>query len=228
MKYKKIPLFFLLGVFCFSLLHSQSTNRNDIFDNSKSRIIAFDNSDKSTVGSPYLFKEYTPAKITLIKEICLVNFDAYNDKMYVEKNGKFYNLPLNDFKYGILFINKKISYQLFNYKRKKEMTSGFFQVLTKNNGIYLLKKEHIRKLEAKKANNGYEKSQPVTFKRTKDHFYTSFENNMAIKLAPKKKHFLSLFNLQGTVIASYMKQQKLSHKKEADLIKIFKYYASLN
>jgi len=218
----------IIGILCIPNIYSQYITVDDIYNGIDSRIKTFDKNSKPTVGTPYLFKDFTPAKISIIKEICLVNFDAYRDKMEIEKNGKIYYLPKNNFEYDIHFINTKITYHLFNYERKKETSPGFFQVLTNNKGIYLLKKENIRKLEAKKANNGYDKSRPITFKRTKDSYYTCFKNNEALKLPSKKKHFLGLFNKKNKEIATYMKQQKLSHKKEADLIKIFNYYASLN
>ncbi|PCH75773.1 MAG: hypothetical protein COB98_08170 [Flavobacteriaceae bacterium] len=228
MDYKKKYTLLLLGLFFVSMVHSQFASVGEQYNRFDSTIKTFDHSKEPTDGSPYVFKEFNPAKISLLKEVCLVNFDAYSNKMEIDKQGRIYCLPTNNFNYDIHFINSKKTYQLFNYEVNKEMKPGFFLVLIKNNKRYLLKKERIRKFDAKKATNGYNASRPITFKRLKAIYYTCFENNKALKIPSKKKHFLLLFNQQKDRIATYMKQQKLNYKKEEDLLQIFKYYNRIN
>jgi len=227
MDYKRTYLTFLIGLLCIPIMYSQFTTVGENYNRFDPTIKTLDYSNEPTDGSPYLFKEFSPSKISFIKEICLVNFDAYNNKMEIEKNGKIYYLPQNIFNYDIKFLNSKKTYQLFNYEQNKVTSPGFFQILTKNKGVYLLKKERIRKLEAKKATNGYDQSRPITFKRMKANYYACFENNKAIKIPSKRKHFANLFNNHYKEIITYMKSKKLSYKKEDDLIQIFEYYASI-
>lgn len=225
---KKTYLILLIGLLSIQFVHSQFTSAGGAYNRYGFRIKLFDYSNEPIDGSPYLYKEYSPAKISIIKEICLVNFDAYNNKMEIEKNGKIYYLPQNNFKYDIRFLNSKKAYQLFNFEKNEETITGFFLIITKNKDTYLLIKEVIKKFKAKKATNGYEKPSPITFKRLKDRYYVCFKNNKAIKIPSKKKHFLNLFNNKKTEISDFMKKEKLKHKTEKDLIKIFNYYASVN
>jgi len=228
MNHKKTCVTFLIGLLCIPITYSQFATIGEDYNRFDVTVKTFDHSNEPTDGSPYLYKEFSPAKISLLKEICLVNFDAYKNKMEIEKNGKIYYLPKNNFDYDIQFLNSKKTYQLFNYEKNKETIPNFFQILTKNKDVYLLKKECIRKLEAKKTSNGYDKLRPITFKRTKDSYYACFENNIALEVPSKKKHFANLFNNHYKEIIAYMKSNKLSHKKEEDLIQIFQYYYSLN
>ena len=224
---KNRHLILILGLLSVQLTHSQFTSIGEQYNRFDTQIKTFDYFIEPTDGSPYIYKEYSPAKLTMIKEICSVNYDAYLDKMEVENKGKIYYLPQNNFDYTIEFINTKKTYQLFNYLKTGEITPGFFLILTKKSDTYLLKKKRINKYDAKKATNGYDQARPITFKRMKDSYYASYGNNTATKIPHKKKHFLALFNQKNKVIATYMKQQKLSHRKEEDLIKIFNYYTSI-
>jgi len=228
MNYKKTCVTFLVGLLCIPITYSQFATIGEDYNRFDVTIKTFDRSNEPTDGSPYLYKEFSPAKISLLKEICMVNFDAYKNKMEIEKDGKFYYLPQNNFNYDIQFLNSKKAYQLFNFEQKGKIIPGFFQILTKNKDTYLLIKERIRKFEAKKTSNGYDKLRPITFKRTKNSYYACFKNNQALELPSKKKHFANLFNNHYKEILAHMKSNKLNHKKEEDLIQIFQYYASIN
>jgi len=228
MNHKKTCVTFLIGLLCIPITYSQFATVGEDYNRFDVTIKTFDHSNEPTDGSPYLFKEFNPAQISLLKEICLVNFDAHRNKMEIKKDGKVFYLPQNNFNYDILFLNSKKAYQLFNFEKNGKIIPEFFQILTKNKGTYLLIKECIRKFEAKKTTNGYDQLRPITFKRVKDSYYACFENNNAIKIPSSKKQFQSLFNTKNKEISTYMKKNKLNHKKKEDLIKIFNYYTSIN
>jgi len=228
MNYKKTGLHLIITLMFMQLVQSQ-IHPIELHKNTLDyRVRTFNYFSEPIKGSPYLFKEFIPAKISLLKEVCLVNFDAYDNQMEIDKSGKFYYLPRNNFNYTVEFVNLNKTYKLFKFDKNNEIITGFFQILTTKNGAYLLKKERIKRHKAKIATHGYEKSKPVTFQRMKDSYFMSFEKNKALEIPSKKKHFASLFNNHYNEITAYMKLKKLSHKKEKDLIQIFEYYVSIN
>ncbi len=224
---KKHPVL-LIALFCAQFMYSQFTEIGDAYNRFDSSVKTFDISNEPVDGSPYLYKEYSPAKISLLTNICLVNFDAYLDNMEIERNDKIYYLPKNDFTYTIKFQHLKTTYQLFNFEKRKLITPGFFVVLKKEKDFYLLKKQKIKKLEAKKAKNGYDKSRPITFIKTKDSYYISFKNHNALKIPSSKKQFSLLFTPHNKEIYTYIKEHRINPKKEKDLLKVCNYYTTIN
>lgn len=189
------------------------------------KTINIDNGDIK--GSPYINKEARLAKITILSKIHSVKYDAFSDNMEVEKNGKEYYLPKNDLKYTITFLNYNTKYKVFKYKKEQENIAGFFVILHEFENTYLLKKEKIILIDAIKPKTGYDTYKAPKLKRLKDVFYVCFKNNQTIELPKKKKDFIKLFSSKSKQIASFMKAHKLNHKKEKDLIQIFKNYTSL-
>lgn len=226
---KKTFLKLIIGIVFIQLTHSQAIIRlgEDITRSNNFRVKSFDHFNMPTKGSPYLYKDRI-AEVSLLTKTCSINFDAYNNQMEINKDGKTYYLPRNNFNYTINFTNINKTYKLFKYETNKEIKPGFFLCLVKKNNAFLLKKEWIKKYEAKKATHGYEKSTPITFKRMKGSHYLCFDNINAIKTPSSKKQFKSLFKKNKKEISIFMKKNNLNHKKEQDLIKIFNYYASIN
>ena len=69
--------------------------------------------------------------------------------------------------------------------------------------------------------------EPPKLQRTKDSFYVGFEGTEAIEIPQKKKEALKVFSKKGSSMTSYIKKNKLSFKKEGDVIQMVRYYNSL-
>ena len=92
----------------------------------------------------------------------------------------------------------------------------------------LLTREVISLSKELLPSTSYHKYKAPAFKREKDKYYIYFNNEKeVISLSIKKHAFFKLFDTNSKAISKYIKKEKLNIKKEEDLIKIFKFYASL-
>lgn len=192
----------------------------------RTSITSFDLRSKELVGSIYINKDFLPAKLSDSQDYYLIRYNAYQDEMEVEKNGKNYHLAKN-FNYFINFEGVNKTYQVYNYKEKKETKSGFFVVFYNGDEISLLLKEKIKFYEEVKAKTGYDKYKPPTLKRVDDEIYIGYKNSLAKELPRKKKDIMSLFAGKANAIGSYMDENNLGFKNKEDLTQIFKFYYSL-
>ena len=174
-------------------------------------------------GSYYLFKDWNnKGKVQLSGKLYTfnnVNFNIQNNEFMSEigQDSVFTVIPRYiDF---IEINNKKYRYELFDGQNK------FFEVLySAKNKSSVLKGFHIRvipKSEMGMLNRPYDEL------RKEEKLYIS--NGKEIGLyKPKKKELLKFIETSRQAeILKYMKAQKLSFKKEKDIIKLFEYYDTL-
>jgi hypothetical protein len=212
-------LFFSISGYC-----QKTDSEQTLVD--RTSITTFDLRSKELVGSIYINEAFLPAKLSYSQDQYLIRYNAYQDEMEIEKNGNPYHLSKN-LSYSIYFEGINKTYQVYNYLNNKETVPGFFVVLFNGDNISLLIKEKIKFYDEVKAKNGYDKYVPPTLKRVDDKFYVVFKNNPAIALPNKKKEVISLFESKGSAIESYAKINNLGFKNREDLIKICKYYDTL-
>lgn len=190
------------------------------------KIRSFDLRSKDIVGSVYINKQFIPAKISGYKGVYMINYNAYEDEMEIEKDGKLFLLPKkNDYTISIADNSKK--YRIYNYKDKNNSPSGFFVIKFTSPKVTLLLKEIIILKEEVKGDRGIANYEPPTLFRTKDKYYVSFNNIDAIELPKRKKDFTQLFPSNSSEIEMYVKKNKLNFSKEEDLIQILTYYNKL-
>ncbi|HSQ47172.1 MAG TPA: hypothetical protein VLM44_09665 [Lutibacter sp.] len=192
----------------------------------RTSITSFDLRSKQLVGSIYINENFLPAKLSDSQNNYLVRYDAYQDEMEVEKNGNSYHLPKN-LNYTVNFEGINKLYQVYNYSKKNVTVPGFFVILFAGDKISLLRKEKIKFFEEVKAKTGYDKYKPPTLKRVDDEFYIGYKNSSAIALPSKKKDIISLFGSKAAEIESFVNENKLGFKSEEDLIKMFRFYSTL-
>lgn len=218
-------LFLLLTIFSSVSVAGQITRNQDLL-NDRNTIGAFDLRSKNLVGSSYVDDNFQPAKLSADETIYSMRFDAYQDEMEVEKDGKSFYLK-KDYNYTATFLNQNKTYRVYNYDDKNVMKDGFFVVLYSGDNISLLLKEKIKFYEEVEAKTGYEKYQPPKLKRESDQFYIGYKNYTTKEFPKKKKDIIKLFSSKSNEIESYAKKNKLGFKNSEDLIKIFTYYNSL-
>jgi hypothetical protein len=222
MKLKKILFYLTSG--CFLVFNTSfSQNINDYIYTIQ---INNDNEYKNLVGTSYINPEFLPAIIPESTKTYLMRFNAFQDEMEIAIDGSnmFIIKRLN---FPVTFTNEKKVYQVFEFDKSGENTSGFFVVLYQEKGIYLLLKETIKFTPEEPAKSGYDKYKPPTLTRVKDQYYIGYKNNTALELPVQKKDFFNLFGSKATAVESYAKENKLGNKSTEDLVKIFKYYNSL-
>jgi len=203
---------------------SQTTLSEEVFYSS-TRIKTIDFRSKELVGSSYLDENFLPAKFSNLETVYSLRYNAHQDEMEFENQGMRYNLPKR-FTYTITFLGNNKVYQVYNFEDDDKTLQGFFVVLHKGDKMSLLLKEKIKLYDEVKAKSGYDKYQPPTLKRVKDKLFVGYKDSLATVLN-KKKNILKLFSSSAKDVENYANQNKLSFKKNEDLIQIFKYFESL-
>ncbi len=174
-------------------------------------------------GSPYLEKNYSPAKIAASDNIYSVKYNAYTDQMEVILNGDVKALnPISN--YTVEFVNQNKVYKVFSNKKGEK---GYFVVLFEGEKSVLLVKETIKFYYEVKPKSGYDKYKPAQFNREKDRFYMGLKDASSTLLSNKKKDFYTTFGEFSEAIKKFVKSEKLNVKDSADLIAVFKYYDQL-
>ncbi|MFD0761801.1 hypothetical protein ACFQZW_06870 [Lutibacter aestuarii] len=213
---------------CFlTCLFSYGQSESEQILNHSVSVTSLDLRSKELVGSPYVNDDFFPAKIKGIETAYPMRYNAYEDEMEFEKEGKFYNFNkvLNQ---EVVFLATNKKYKLFFDTENNDNSIGYFVVLFQGNKIDLLNKEKIKFFEAVKPKTGYDKYKPPTLKRVNDKFYIGYKNGTTTELPRKKQDVLKLFSEKSNDIQNYAKKNRLSFKDKEDLIQLFKYYNTLN
>lgn len=182
----------------------------------------------NAVGTPYVNEKYEPLKIKGFSDkVYSGRFNAYNGEMEVKLNeGNIIALDVKG-NYEVNFVNSKKVYRTFSYESYTGLSrKGFLVVIGENEKFSLLKKEWIKYYEKVEAASSYQPDKPAKFRREDDRYYLKLGN--AIKPFPsKKKDLLKAYPKHSKKIKSYIKENKLSTKKEKDLLKIAEYVSTL-
>jgi len=179
-------------------------------------------------GSPYINDNFETAEIPPLDESFKARYNAVEDEMEVKlESGKIfvldkavsYTIKLNTKTYKAFNTNPDSDNPIFNY------------YIIENNlkHITLLKKETKKFHKKKEAANSYSSAIPAHFDdKHKTELYLKFNsNNKIVTLPTKEKRFLALFPEKKNVIKKYIKDNKISLKKEAHLNKLLKHVNTL-
>lgn len=224
----KLLIFFVFFLI-FNVSYSQTVpvNRNlaidyRIRDFVVSKKLSNDSGEK-ILGSYFLFKDWkNNSKVTLTgKEFVLnnVNFNVQNNE-FMSEIGTDSVFTVTPKHIDLISIgNRNFKYQFYKGENK------FFEVLfTANKRLSFYKGFHIKilpKSEMGMLNRPYDEI------RIEEKLYV-LNGSALIEMKKKKKEFLNLFekDLQNSM-TKFIKEQKLSYKREQDLIEIFKYYDTI-
>lgn len=182
--------------------------------------------DKSVKGNVYVNVEFSPAKLSNNKTIYSANYNAYQDQIVINADGKKFTVA-KSFDNSVTFLDNGKVYKAYNYEEHGKNKTGFFVILTAQKKMNLLCKEKIKFYEEKEAHSGYDSYVPPTFKREEDKLYLGFEDHSAKEVPNKKKHIFKLFKNKEKEVEKYAKDNKLNPKKENDLMKVVLFYNSL-
>lgn len=228
MKTKKIILLLVIIIFSTKMALSQ-VNPNFEFKNkvrdeigSVKKVDKFEDEDlKKTVHVRYLHQDYKKAYISKSKEIYFLRYNIFTDEMEYVNNNNVYNLNKSENKV-IDFFEIKTKYGVFNLNNELN-----YLMIINNGKNSVLSKQHVMFDEGKKAVTQFDVKVPPKFIRQKDEYYIAFNNTNLVSVPKSKKAFYKLFKDKASVMKKYVSQEKLSHKKIDDLVKIVEYYNSL-
>lgn len=150
----------------------------------------------------------------------------YNDKEYQISNINF-NITENKLscklKNGGYFIFRSFDIPKFSINNRlfKKNGRSYFEVLLEEKHTYFYKRYDIRFKDGVKHRMGGGSINPSRFVLT--HSYLIKSGDEAITLESNKKSILEFFDAQQIVLKKFVKENRLSYKKESDLVKIVSY-----
>lgn len=222
----------MILIFTSSLIFSQTKDARSSYEtiiqiatsNTTGSTGTFINKPKDIIGNIYVFENWNNScnikigdKVYKLKNINL-NMKSDQFEAKVGKDSMFaFNTSNIDY---IIIKNRK--FKSF-YVPEKEKNRNF-ELIYDSVDIKLLKEYEV--------GIKYNDPDPLMVKKNVDNYFTTItyyirkgEEIKQIKL--KKKDILNLFDRKASVVDKFVKENKLSYKKEKDLNKIFIYYNSL-
>jgi len=231
-------IIFAILFFTTNLLLSQTSNTpasRVIFDNFLQSLSnstsggygnagTFFNKPKKIVGNIYVFENWNnKCKITIGDEVFKltnINLNMKTDR-FEAQIGKDSMFVFNTSNVDYIFINNR-KFKSFYVPQKNKNRN--FEIIYDGNDLKVLKGFEV--------GIKYNEPDPLMVKKNVDNYFTTVtyyikngENINKIKL--KKKSILALFNDKADLVSKYVKENKLSYKKEKDINKMFIYYDSL-
>lgn len=180
-------------------------------------------------GTPYLNEEFQLGSILPLNKKFPVRYNALNDLFEVKQdNDSILTLNQSNTNYIIKLNNQ--SFKSFKYYTSpSDEKYGYFAILTEKDSINLLKKMSKSFVKEQKAANSYSSSKPAHF--TKDPKVTYFillnTSNTIKEVSANKKSFFAILPDKKDELKKYLSKNRLSLKKEEDLITFIEYINTL-
>lgn len=179
----------------------------------------------SIAGTPYVDDKYVDGVIYYGDKSLTTSmrYNAYEDLIEYKQNGKAVvldpSLTIKRIKFG------SSTYITREYKASGKTKIGYFQVLDSGK-LTLLVKQKVTYLPAKKGGNLDGSDQVAQFKRSPDIFYYILENGPTQEVENIKSMIEVLADKQDE-LTQFAKKEKISPRKEKELIQFVQYYNSL-
>jgi len=177
-------------------------------------------------GTPYLNEKFVPGKLITSKGAAYtgvpLRYNGYSDDLEFQKGEDSYNMDpktiVKRAEFGGLVL---VCVQYYEGRKSKD---GFFQLLTEGKATLLVK--YTVKLLDKESAKPFIEPKPARFDDPKKDYYLSINGAPAV-LISNKKSLLELFGAEKDKMESYISGNKLSIKKDDDMIKIVSRYNRL-
>lgn len=178
-------------------------------------------------GSPYVDDKFLPLIVSgYDNQIFTGRFNAYNGEMEVNLGTKIIALDKTS-QYEVVFTQTRKVYRTFSYQNDTGVAkNGFLAIVNETDDFALLKEEKIKYYERVEPISSYQQAKPAKFKREDDNYYIKKGDNVSY-LPLKKKSILKTYAKHSKAIKAYIKENKISTGKEADLIRLAKYISEL-
>ncbi|GGI56584.1 hypothetical protein [Winogradskyella haliclonae] len=179
------------------------------------------------VGSPYVNEKFLPIKIKGYENTLYTGrYNAYNGEMEINLGTKIIALDKN-LDYQITFTQKNNIYRTFKYSSPSGISkSGFLNIVNETPSYTLLKEEIVKYYDKVPAVTTYDQEKPAKFVKEDSNFYLK-KGNVIRPFPTKRKDLLKAYPKNAKKIKSFLKEKKISLKKEEDLIKLAGFLATL-
>lgn len=186
---------------------------------------SFDNRFKGVEGSPLLFEKYLSGKILLASGSSVgqkkINYDAYTQELIIEKESKEFLIDSRLVKEFHLYKDgDTLFFEKFTNEKGKVV---FYQNL--GNGKINLYKLYSKTVQQPTNSGAYSSGKTYSQFEPSNTFYFQTSSG-ASQVIKNKKSVVALFPSQKENIETFIKDNTINFKEEADLIKLFSYINS--
>lgn len=178
-------------------------------------------------GSPYVNENFTPVKVKgFDNQIFTGRYNANNGEMEINLGTKIIALDLSK-GYEVNFTQNNKTYKTYNYSTPDGIAKrGFLNVLISSDAYELLEEEIVKYYDKVPAATSYQQDKPAKFIEEDSNYY--LKKGVVIRPLPtKKKNLLKAYPKDAKKIKTFMKDKKISLKKEEDLIQLAGFLATL-
>lgn len=225
---KKIAIGCLLSI-AFSL-HAQQNSVLDNLDPSGGGALfrnkVLDKQSQRITGSPFLEEKYLPSEISNVENVFLTRYNAYADEIEISYDDAVFVIPKEE-RYNSIW-NKKLDYkfELLRFLTDKNETKfGYLINLFSQGNVAVYKREEIALLPGREATNSYSLPIPPSYSVRNPEYYLKMDESKIIPFPKNKKGLLAVYPNKKEAISTYLKANKISFKKEQDMIELTRFLA---
>ncbi len=164
-------------------------------------------SENTTIGSPYLTKDFIETKISNVGTPVWTRYNIYKDEIEFKDNDK------------ILLVPKSNSYAQLKYSNGTYLVlvnnNYYISIFQKNNDTAILKKEKVKYNAAKEAQSSYQEAKPASYTEAKAQFFVLSNNSLT---EVTKENLVKIFPDKD--IKGFLNNNKINLKNESDLLKL--------
>lgn len=174
-------------------------------------------------GSPYFNTKYANGSIRTVSQkafdIKNVRYNLENQQLEYTENDNIY--AIQDSVQSFTLLDSAGNAHNFT-KLKSDQSNGFYETMADGNVAllkqYTVKKEIVEDWFTKKKNN----------KLVQHAVYYISKGGTFQKFVPSAKNIVTVLTDKKVLVTTYIKNEQLDPKQDDDLIKVFKYYNTLN
>lgn len=176
-------------------------------------------------GTPYLEETYVQGEVQFGKTVSVlpIRYNIFQDLMEYKQNGQVLVFdPTTKIK-KVHFGNQTFIVDKFELKGKTKY--GFLTMLDSGKAM-LVSKHVVTYLGAKKGGNLDGSDTPARYARSADVYFYKIGTGNLIRVE-NLKSLIAGFADKQEELTKFAKEEKISVKKENELVRLFKYYNSL-
>lgn len=226
MKLVPVLLLTLCALNVYSQVSEMQVSANDLMSGSN-MVRTFDNRNKDVKGFPTISKSFYPGHVSMESGATVkqdsINFDVFHNDVLVKK-GKDLVMVVNKAMVAGFFMKFSDSERKFAKIRDPQGNDLFFEVLVE--GKVSLYKRTIKTISGPGVDDGYSTSRQYSMYMQSTKIFIKKENEGLVELKSKKV-LMSLFPDKEEAITSFMKENKLGVKDDAELVKVIEYINTL-
>jgi hypothetical protein len=176
-------------------------------------------------GTPYLDESFVQGTIVLANNsrTAPVRYNAHKDLIEFQADGQARVLDASSTIKRVSF--GEITFVVEKYKEKDITKYGYFNVLDSGK-VTLFSKKTVKFTPAMKGRGLDGGDQPAEYRRGPDEFFFKFDGGEMTEIKSIKS-MIAAFPDKQDELSAFAKKEKISPRKEAELVKLIQYYNTL-